>query len=78
MKWMSLENVWKAAGSKQNLKVRFNDWSQTVKYFSILRESTDGRRYLGELDSGEKVSYFKSSKGWSEYTSEDELSAHAV
>ncbi|MCM2349924.1 MAG: hypothetical protein NDI69_07870 [Bacteriovoracaceae bacterium] len=77
MNWYSIEKVWKSAGRKQ-VKVRFNDWTQQIKYFMILGESTDGKRLIGQLDSGEKMSFSKRSRGWTIYTPEDEYQAHAV
>jgi len=78
MIWQSLDKVWRSAGRKQ-VKVRFNDWSHQIKYFVILGESSDGRRFIGTLDTGEKMSFSKKSRGWSLYQSEDEYQqAHAV
>lgn len=77
MNWYSIEKVWKSAGRKQ-VKVRFNDWTQQIKYFMILGESTDGKRLIGKLDSGEKMSFSKRSRGWTIYAPEDEFQAHAV
>ncbi len=79
MHWFSLEKVWKLAGRKSQIKVRFNDWSHDIKYFTILAESSDGKRFIGTLDSGEKMSFSKKSRGWSMYMSGDEVqTAHAV
>ena len=77
MNWMSIDKVWKTAGRK-NIKVRFNDWTHQIKYFTILGESSDGKRFVGTLDSGEKMSFNKKSRGWSLYYSESEHQAHAV
>lgn len=78
MHWFSLERVWRQSGRKNNLKVRFNDWSHHIKYFTIMGESSDGKRFVGMLDSGEKMSFSKKSRGWSEYYLGDEQTAHAV
>lgn len=79
MHWLSLEKVWIAAGRKNQVKVRFNDWSHNIKYFTIMGESEDGRRFVGQLDSGEKMSFSKKSRGWSVYMAMDEAqTAHAV
>ena len=79
MHWFSLERVWRQAGRKNQIKVRFNDWSHTIKYFTILGESSDGKRFVGTLDSGEKMSFSKRSRGWSLYMHDDEVqTAHAV
>ena len=78
MDWFSLEKVWIQAGRKNEVKVRFNDWSHQIKYFTIVGESSDGKRFVGTLDSGEKMSFSKKSRGWSLYFSEDEFSAKAV
>lgn len=79
MHWFSIEKVWKLAGRKNEIKVRFNDWSHHIKYFTIKAESPDGRRFVGTLDSGEKMSFSKKSRGWSMYMSGDEAqTAHAV
>ncbi len=79
MNWHSLERVWKVSGRKTNIRVRFNDWTHQIKYFTIIGESADGKRLIGTLDSGEKMSFFKKSRGWSLYSSEDEYQrAHAV
>lgn len=78
MKWISLEKVWKLSGQKK-CNVRFMDWAHQIKYFTIMGESTDGRRFVGTLDSGEKISYSKRSRGWELYQLGDELKqAHAV
>jgi hypothetical protein len=78
MYWYSLEKVWVQSGRKNNLKVRFNDWSHTIKYFTIMGESSDGKRFVGELNTGEKMSFSKKSRGWSNYQAGDELAAHAI
>lgn len=78
MHWFSLERVWRQAGRKQEIKVRFNDWSHAIKYFIIMGESSDGKRFVGMLDTGEKMSFSKKSRGWSLYTQGDEFMAHAV
>lgn len=78
MNWHSIERVWKTQGSKAQVKVRFNDWTHHIKYFTIHGESTDGRRLIGTLDSGEKMSFSKRSRGWSLYYPESEHQAHAV
>lgn len=73
MNWPTLERVWRQSGMKKNLKVRFCDWSHEIKYFMIQGESSDGKRLVGTLDSGERISYPKSSKGWSPYGPGDEI-----
>jgi hypothetical protein len=79
MNWMTLEHLWRAAGSTDQLKVRFNDWNFQIKYFVIKGESSDGKRFVGVLDNGEKMSYSKKSKGWHLYEPMDELNqAHPV
>ncbi len=78
MNWQTLEQVWIKSGRKYPLKVRFNDWTYAIKYFTIKGESADGKRLLGELDSGERMSFFKKSRGWSRYYPEFEDQAHAV
>ena len=78
MHWISLDRVWRLAGRKNDIKVRFNDWSHAIKYFTIMGESSDGKRFVGTLDSGEKMSFSKKSRGWSMYARGDEQSARAV
>lgn len=79
MDWYSLEKVWKLAGRKNTVRVRFNDWTYQIKYFEIKGESSDGKRFIGVLDSGEKMSFSKKSRGWSLYSPEAEWKeAHAV
>jgi hypothetical protein len=78
MKWNTLDYVWKMAGRPKNLKVRFQDWSYQTKYFTLMGESEDGKRFIGKLDNGEKISYSKKSKGWALYHSGDEHHAQAV
>jgi hypothetical protein len=78
MHWLSLEKVWKLSGRKKQIKVRFNDWCHQVKFFVIMGESSDGKRFVGVLDTGEKMSFSKKSRGWSLYTKGDEFMAHAV
>jgi len=78
MHWISLERVWRISGRKNDIKVRFNDWSHSIKYFIIMGESSDGKRFVGTLDSGEKMSFSKKSRGWSMYTHGDEQAAHAI
>ena len=78
MNWYSLERVWRSAGQKNQVKVRFNDWTQHIKFFEIHGESSDGLRLIGTLDSGEKISFSKKSQGWTIYQAEDEFQAHAV
>jgi hypothetical protein len=78
MNWYTLEKVWSAGGAKSHIKVRFNDWGQQIRYFIILGESSDSKRFVGQLDSGEKMSFSKKSRGWSLYSPEDEFQARAV
>lgn len=78
MNWHTLERVWVRSGRETHLRVRFIDWNHRIKYFTILGESTDGKRFVGLLDNGEKMSYPKKSKGWSLYTPDDENQARAV
>ena len=78
MDWSSLDRVWRLAGRKNDIKVRFNDWSHAIKYFTIMGESSDGKRFVGTLDSGEKMSFSKKSRGWSMYARGDEQGARAV
>ncbi len=78
MKWMSLEKIWRSAG-RNNVKVRFCDWTHQIKFFLIQGESSDGKRFTGTLDNGEKMSFPKTSRGWMLYEKEDEYQqAHAV
>ncbi|GEM_PF-1265688 len=78
MSCLSLEQIWKSKDGNKELKVRFNDWSHQIKYFTIQAESSDGKRFIGTLDSGEKITYAKKSKGWSIYYPEAEHMAKAV
>ncbi len=78
MNWLSLDNVFKTAGRKTDTKVRFNDWSHQIKFFTIKGESEDGKRFVGILDSGEKMSFSKKSRGWSLYYPESEIQARAI
>ena len=74
----SIEKVWKTQGRKNEIRVRFNDWTHQIKYFTIHGESSDGKRLIGTLDSGEKMAFSKKSRGWSLYYPESEFQAHAV
>jgi hypothetical protein len=77
--WVSLERLWRSTGGKTHIKVRFDDWTYQIKYFLILGESEDGKRLVGILDSGERISFSKRSKGWRLYeTLEEVLRPHAV
>ncbi len=78
MNWHSLEKVWIQSGRKNEVKVRFNDWTHQIKYFRIVGESSDGKRFVGVLDSGERMSFSKKSRGWSLYYPESENQAKAV
>lgn len=78
MHWMSLELIWRQSGQKNDLRVRFNDWSHDIKFFTITGESSDGKRLVGTLNTGEKISYSKKSQGWSLYSQGDEQTAQAV
>lgn len=79
MHWFSLERVWRSAGRKNHIKVRFTDWSHQIKYFVITGESSDGKRFVGVLNTGEKMSFSKKSRGWMLYIQDDEVqTAHAV
>jgi hypothetical protein len=78
MVWQSLETVWKSQGRRSKIRVRFNDWNHHIKFFMIEGESSDGKRFVGTLDSGEKMSFSKKSRGWSLYYPEAEFQAHAV
>jgi hypothetical protein len=78
MHWFSLGKVWKLAGRKSEIKVRFCDWSHQIRYFSIHGESPDGKKIIGTLDNGEKISFPKRLKGWSLYQAGDEYEPHAV
>lgn len=74
----SLAQLWRLTGKRENLKVRFNDWNHTIKYFTINGVSQDGKRFLGELDNGENLSFSTHSKGWQLYTPGQENVARAV
>lgn len=74
----TLDQVWTTSGNEKQLQVRFNDWNHQIKYFTIHGESTDGKRLVGVLDSGEKISFSKESRGWSLYYHEAEFTAKAV
>jgi hypothetical protein len=77
--WFTLERVWMSAGGRTHIKVRFDDWTHQIKYFLILGESEDGKRLVGTLDTGEKMSFSKKSRGWRLYEPHDEiLQPHAV
>jgi hypothetical protein len=78
MHWFSLEKVWVQSGRKNEIKVRFNDWSHSIKFFTIMGESSDGKRFVGQLNTGEKMSFSKKSRGWSLYQTGDEQGAHAI
>jgi hypothetical protein len=78
MNWLTINQVWKTAGSKKDVKVRFSDWSQHIKFFTIKGESSDGKRLLGVLNTGEKISFSKRSRGWELYYPECEFMAKAV
>jgi hypothetical protein len=78
MNWLTLNQVWKLGGCRKNLKVRFSDWSHQIKYFTVKGESSDGKRLLGILSTGEKISFPKRSRGWEIYYPESEFMAKAV
>ncbi len=78
MHWNSLQKVWTQAGRRNNIQVRFNDWSHAIKYFTIMGESSDGKRFVGQLNTGEKMSFSKKSRGWTMYHAGDEQSARAI
>lgn len=78
MEWYTLERVWRQNGQRKHMKVRFNDWTQHIRWFEIHGESPDHRRLLGRLDNGERISFSKKSRGWILYYEEAEFSAHAV
>jgi hypothetical protein len=78
MHWHSLEKVWVQSGRRNEIKVRFNDWSHAIKYFTIMGESSDGKRFVGQLNTGEKMSFSKKSRGWSAYHAGDEQGARAI
>lgn len=78
MNWQSIDQVWKSTGKKKDVKVRFNDWDHKIRFFTIMGETEDGKRFVGKLDSGEKISYSRKSRGWSLYHSDLEFGAHAV
>jgi hypothetical protein len=74
----TIERIWRQNGAKRNLRVRFQDWNQHIRYFVIIGETTDRRRLVGKLDSGEPISYPKKSRGWYVYYPSAEFDAHAV
>ena len=78
MQTNTIEQLWRRAGEKNGLKVRFNDWDYKIKYFTISGESTDAKRLVGKLDNGEAISFNKKSRGWSVYSNEAEQNARAV
>lgn len=75
---MTLEKLWKQFGQGSPVRVRFNDWSYQIKYFTIFELSKDRKFFTGELDNGEKMSFSKNSLGWSLYYPDDEFQAKAV
>jgi hypothetical protein len=78
MIWQTLEMIWLSNHQKIGTQVRFNDWNHAIKYFTIQGESSDGKRLVGILDTGERISYPKKSRGWELYTSRSEEVARAV
>ncbi len=78
MQSYTIEQLWRRSNEKKGLKVRFNDWNYTIKYFTITGESSDAKRLVGKLDNGEAISFSKKSRGWSYYTAEAEFTAKAV
>ncbi len=55
------------------------DWNHEIKFFTISGMSTDGKRFVGTLDTGERISFPKRSRGWELYSEGDENTlAHAV
>jgi hypothetical protein len=77
--WETLDSIWRSSGKQKLLRVRFNDWTHQIRYFQIFGESEDGKRLVGRLDTGEKMSFSKKSKGWSYYDVNDEFDqAHAI
>ncbi len=78
MDWQSLDEIWINNKKQTDLKVRFNDWNHTMKYFLITGESSDGKRLVGKLDNGESISYSKRSRGWSLYAAQFSERAGAV
>lgn len=72
MRWLSLERVWKMAGGRENCRVRFTDWNHEIKFFLIRGLSPDGKRVTGTLDTGERISFPRRSRGWEVYTDGDE------
>lgn len=78
MQSYTIGDLWRRSNQKQGLKVRFNDWNYSIKYFTITGESSDAKRLVGKLDNGEAISFNKKSRGWSFYFAEAEQNAKAV
>lgn len=78
MQTYTIEQLWRRSNEKKGLKVRFNDWNYSIKYFTIVGESSDAKRLVGKLDNGEAISFSKKSRGWSFYSTEAENNAKAV
>ncbi len=78
MHWETLVSVWHRSGQPKGLRVRFLDWNQSIKFFTITGESEDGKRLEGKLDNGESMSFAKFSRGWALYGVDAEMTAKAI
>ena len=64
MQAQTIVSLWLGQKSPKNLRVRFEDWGNQIKFFTIMGESECGRRLVGRLDTGEPMSFSKISRGW--------------
>ena len=74
----TIGQVWMENKMELGIKVRWRDWGHKHIYFTIEGLDQDQKRVVGTLDSGEKISYPMTSKGWKVYYPGDELTAKAV
>lgn len=64
---MTLEQIWKSSNGKSNLKVRYQGWDHSIKYFSIFGVSVDKTQIFGEYDNGDHASFPAVSDHWCIY-----------
>jgi hypothetical protein len=64
---MTLDKIWNKHNRKQKLKVRYQGWDHSIKYFTVFGINVDKTLLFGELDNGETASFPITSDHWCEY-----------
>lgn len=75
---MTLEGIWNKHHHRTKLRVRYQGWDHSIKYFTVFGINIDKTLLFGELDNGESVTYPLTSDHWCVYSDGIEQNAKAA